>query len=184
MRYSTKPSTRCFPSASVRKSASFPYNSRMHVYFMHTVATDHLGSKHLYKVGYAADVAKRLAQLQTGCPMPIQLFGTLKCTSRAHAADIERRLHLYFASRRRLGEWFIFAARHTWTIRLLIRDWPIEQPLEEYLELAFGHAQRMKNALLAAGLPVWKGMSAVESLKRGDLIDTVVTLSKAGVRRH
>lgn len=53
------------------------------------------------KIGWSKQVSARLASLQTGCPSPIRLLGTIP-GSRA----VERRLHEQFASLRLSGEWF------------------------------------------------------------------------------
>jgi len=149
----------------------------MYVYFLKTVATGQHGSNYLYKIGHATDVAKRIRQLQTGCPTKIELFASLRCASKQQAADVEQRLHAIFANRRRLGEWFQFASRQAWAIRLLARDWPLHLPLEEYMEHAMKQAQFIKDALYGAKLPAWTGLSSIDSLNRKELIDRVLALA-------
>jgi hypothetical protein len=149
----------------------------MYVYFLKTHATWHTGSVYQYKIGHASDVAKRMSQLQTGCPMEIQLFGTLACKNKRQAASVERQLHEFFKDRRQLGEWFRFGVRQAWALRLLIRDWPVKQPIAEYMPIAMTLASRMKDTLLSNGLPSWTGLSASDSLNRAELIDKVVLLA-------
>lgn len=154
----------------------------MYVYFLKTVATGQHGSNYLYKIGHAANVARRIRQLQTGCPSEISLFATLKCESKQHAADVERRLHAIFANRRRVGEWFQFASRQAWAIRLLARDWPVHVPLEEYMSSAMKQAQVVKDALYGAKVPAWTGLGPIDSLNRKELIDRVLMLAPVSVR--
>lgn len=58
------------------------------------------------KIGYAADVATRLAQVQVGCPEQLSLLYAVECGTRAE--EFEQRLHEAFAHLRirRNGEWF------------------------------------------------------------------------------
>jgi len=57
---------------------------------------------HLLKIGYAADVSKRILQLQTGCPWKLELWTVLpECN-----IVVERRFHEAFSAQRELGEWF------------------------------------------------------------------------------
>lgn len=53
------------------------------------------------KIGWSRRVSMRLAQLQTGSPIPIKLLGTV-----AGGRALERRLHERFAHLRTAGEWF------------------------------------------------------------------------------
>lgn len=54
------------------------------------------------KIGYAADVEKRLATLQVGNPTPLNLLGVHKGTMKT-----EKELHKRFAEHRLSGEWFV-----------------------------------------------------------------------------
>jgi excisionase family DNA binding protein len=67
-------------------------------------------AKNRVKIGYAKDVAKRLATLQTASPhrlvVVVHFPGNI---------EMERRLHARFAKHRSTGEWF--------TIHQNIRDW-------------------------------------------------------------
>jgi len=145
----------------------------VYVYFMRTVVTGREGSLYRYKIGHASDVAKRITQLQTGCPAEIALFGTLKCKSKRHAAEVERTLHEYFADRRQIGEWFQFSVRTAWALRLLIRDWPNVGDLNAYMDDAHKQAQRIKDVLYTAKVPVWRGIQEIENLDRNDFIDRI-----------
>lgn len=53
------------------------------------------------KIGYAKDVASRLAALQCANPEPLTLIGTV-----AGTRGLEVSLHKRFDAHRRLGEWF------------------------------------------------------------------------------
>lgn len=58
------------------------------------------------KIGYPADPAKRLANLQTANPFPLELLATVPGT-----VELEGVLHLWFADLRLSGEWFRFPIR-------------------------------------------------------------------------
>jgi hypothetical protein len=51
------------------------------------------------KIGRAYDVDKRIATLQTGCPLDLEVYKTFN-------VDIEFELHAMFSDKRRRGEWF------------------------------------------------------------------------------
>lgn len=55
----------------------------------------------LIKIGYAADIPKRLNAMQMGCP--VQLVVLAQCRG---TGTYERELHQRFAGHRRHGEWF------------------------------------------------------------------------------
>jgi hypothetical protein len=59
------------------------------------------GSGGQIKIGWSRKVSARLAQLQTGSPIPIKLLGTMP-----GGRAVERRLHEQFAHLRLAGEWF------------------------------------------------------------------------------
>lgn len=59
------------------------------------------------KIGFAADVAARLAQLQTASATPLQLLAVISGVS----MPVERRLHRFFAAQRKRGEWFKFSGQ-------------------------------------------------------------------------
>ncbi len=61
----------------------------------------------LVKIGYAADVALRLVQLQTGNPTPINILAVLTGV----APHVERMYHREFHDLRQLGEWFSYRGR-------------------------------------------------------------------------
>ncbi len=54
------------------------------------------------KIGFARNVAKRIADLQTACPFPLKLLAKI-------AGNLweERDYHARFEIHRRQGEWFI-----------------------------------------------------------------------------
>lgn len=58
--------------------------------------------QHLYKIGIANDVDRRMAELRTGNPFPLELVAT--CTNGGRFT--ETLLHERFAHRRVSGEWF------------------------------------------------------------------------------
>jgi hypothetical protein len=59
----------------------------------------------LVKIGFTAgDVAKRIANLQTGSPVPLTILRVVVGDER-----VERALHSRFAPHRQRGEWFTFS---------------------------------------------------------------------------
>lgn len=61
-----------------------------------------VGTPTAVKIGFAADVERRLCQLQTGCPYPIQVFAVIPDC----APPVERVFHTALAEYRGVGEWF------------------------------------------------------------------------------
>lgn len=57
----------------------------------------------LHKIGIASDIAKRIAQMQTGNPVQLTLVGYMKCGT---PALVETSLHKAYESKRASGEWF------------------------------------------------------------------------------
>lgn len=58
------------------------------------------------KVGIASDVFKRLAQLQTGNPVRLEIFAVDRFSDRATARAIEARMHQLLEPHVLCGEWF------------------------------------------------------------------------------
>lgn len=73
----------------------------------------------LLKVGKAADVQRRLSELQTGCPHDLSIAASLKCKSEAHAFAVEQAAHEYLAASRKRGEWFLMHQKPTALIDFL-----------------------------------------------------------------
>lgn len=97
----------------------------MYVYFL-TAAAPLDGPKgkdrwaQLIKIGSSADPAKRMAKLQTGSPVRLQMLGSVKCRDAQHARSVERLAHNIFADQRRRGEWFRLSEKHERQVRSLI----------------------------------------------------------------
>lgn len=73
----------------------------MNVYFLR--AKD---NSQLIKIGKAKNVERRVAELQTGCHVPLVLMGSLPLHSEKHAEHIEERIHRHFRRYRVRGEWY------------------------------------------------------------------------------
>src|SRR6478609_1004056 len=56
-----------------------------------------------YKIGFSGDPSKRLKDIQSSCPLPVEIIRTW---IHGDAANIEMDLHALFASKRLEGEWF------------------------------------------------------------------------------
>ena len=66
------------------------------VYFIEAIGTD------MVKIGFTGNgVERRLAALQTSCPLPLRLLACVQGTE-----QYERALHERFAAERVRGEWF------------------------------------------------------------------------------
>lgn len=91
----------------------------MYVYFVRA-----RGKPQRLKIGKASDPERRLKELQTGCPYPLQLEAKLKCRNERHAFQVERAAHEYFAAERTIGEWF------KCTDYVLTRLWQFSDVLE------------------------------------------------------
>lgn len=63
----------------------------------------HAAGSHFIKIGYAADVYARKAELQVGCPYPLRI---LYIQPTSNALIDEGKLHERFARYRLRGEWF------------------------------------------------------------------------------
>lgn len=75
------------------------------------------GANPAIKIGVSADADKRLAQLQTGNHLELQLLGKVPVRD---ADGLERSLHDHFADLRLEGEWFKFDERITRMMSALI----------------------------------------------------------------
>lgn len=60
----------------------------------------------MFKIGRSKNPFARLKELKTGCPVPIELIGFIRCRSHMHHIETERQLHEEYAGSRRGGEWF------------------------------------------------------------------------------
>jgi hypothetical protein len=58
------------------------------------------------KVGMSADPIKRLASIQTGCAMEVEIWGYCTFPSRLVAKSFEKAAHQSLARKRMFGEWF------------------------------------------------------------------------------
>jgi predicted GIY-YIG superfamily endonuclease len=72
----------------------------MYVYFIQA------GKKGAIKVGITNNVEKRIETLQIGNPYELRVLSLIPCESRAHAFEIERRIHKFFRRQNIRGEWF------------------------------------------------------------------------------
>lgn len=65
-----------------------------------------IGDGNFVKIGFTSnDAVQRLAQLQTGNPKPLALYGWIKGDR-----NLEKRLHEHFRVYREEGEWFRLSA--------------------------------------------------------------------------
>jgi hypothetical protein len=62
-----------------------------------------VGFDNYVKIGFSANVAVRIAQVQQGLPMPLTVYATFENKTRRD----ELNLHAQFAPYRSFGEWFI-----------------------------------------------------------------------------
>jgi hypothetical protein len=97
----------------------------------------------LLKIGRAVDVQRRLAQLKGMSPVPLTVLWSRETDN----TDLESKLHRYFASYRRHGEWFDFQGS----------DWRslIDAAAEE-LESGAPLIRRPRNKVQLELPPVWR----------------------------
>ena len=76
---------------------------RIYVYFIYCL----VGDKTYVKIGKAKDPRKRLAELQTGCPVRLSLEVFLPYDSDAEAFEKEREFHERLKRHRHDREWFV-----------------------------------------------------------------------------
>jgi hypothetical protein len=84
----------------------------MTVYFARATGTDFV------KIGYAAMVERRVAQLQAGCPHRLEIVRTVEGDFATEAA-----FHAIFAEHRTEGEWF------RWSLRMATEPAPDPQSI-------------------------------------------------------
>lgn len=58
------------------------------------------------KIGIATDVRRRLTQIQTGNPIRLEIFHTIRVESVEKAKEIEKACHIELQRFRQTGEWF------------------------------------------------------------------------------
>lgn len=73
------------------------------------MAAPHSKGLTYFKVGRSSDVAKRLAGVQTGCPLPITKVYILTMWGNGHSQSVEAMMHNDLAAYRTQGEWFAFS---------------------------------------------------------------------------
>jgi hypothetical protein len=87
----------------------------MHVYLIKAV-----GKWPMYKIGKAKNPASRLASLQTGSPMELELVGFVRCKGEAHAGAVEQSFHHRFRRSRHRGEWFkLWPKDEKWLVEMM-----------------------------------------------------------------
>lgn len=97
----------------------------------------------LLKIGRAVDVQRRLAQLKGMSPVPLTVLWSRETDN----TDLESKLHRYFASYRRHGEWFDFQGS----------DWrSLIHAAAEELECGEPLIRRPRNKVQLELPPVWR----------------------------
>ncbi len=74
------------------------------------------------KIGKAGNPEKRMLDLQVGCPVKLEMLGTIQCRDSKEATKTERAMHKRFKSRRAIGEWFLFSHDAKSEVRGLIAN--------------------------------------------------------------
>lgn len=73
-----------------------------YVYFIRAVTQS---TPWYVKIGRSRNPIARMAQLQTGCPLTLEIAATVECD----AVNVERELHRLYNDKRIAGEWFTFS---------------------------------------------------------------------------
>lgn len=91
----------------------------MHVYLIKADA-----KRPMFKIGKANNPVKRMSELQTGCPVDLELIGYVRCKSQMHAGTVERDFHhrFRFMRTRDRGEWFWLNRHDEREMVALMRD--------------------------------------------------------------
>lgn len=84
---------------------------------------------HFCKIGFAQDVQKRLAQLQTGCPWELYIH-----KSKPGNMALERAIHEEVKAYKIRGEWFTFCPPVVETFKSMEGDMALRQKMKEVLE--------------------------------------------------
>lgn len=65
-----------------------------------------IGNRHYgwYKIGVSSNPDKRINEIRTGCPVPVEIVLVAETDE---AEELERMLHLHFASQCMSREWFV-----------------------------------------------------------------------------
>lgn len=71
-----------------------------YVYFINKIAASD------YKIGITNNLNRRLRQIQTGNPHPLQITHYIESETRGQAIKIEREIHHLLAVTKMVGEWF------------------------------------------------------------------------------
>lgn len=105
------------------------------------------------KIGFSVEPATRIAQLQTGCPYPLELLGKVPGDEL-----IEQGLHRVFSSLRMNGEWFKLNHALSYYVALA-NDEYVARTNEAFAE---GERKRLRSTVggtaLAALLAVWTAL--------------------------
>jgi len=76
-------------------------------YYVYVVTS----TKKYFKIGVAKNPDRRLSELQTGNPEPLQIEILIQCPSEKAAYGLESLLHRRFSRRRVRNEWFFFGKK-------------------------------------------------------------------------
>lgn len=69
------------------------------------------------KIGYSSNPQRRLADLQSGSPLPLTVLATFD-----GGKDLESALHRHFKTERRHGEWFELGSDPVGTVQAAVAD--------------------------------------------------------------
>lgn len=58
------------------------------------------------KIGVSRNPDKRIVEIQSGCPYPIEILYWVRARDRPNAFELERDFHEVFRDKRLTGEWF------------------------------------------------------------------------------
>lgn len=125
------------------------------------------------KIGFTSgDPAARIAKLQTGCPWPIALLGTMPGST-----EDEARLHVIFAAHRVEGEWFAPADEVLTGVEALLAgefQWPCQAGAKRELPVM----PTIGDIIWAAG-----GPNKIAAASRGEIsVDAVHKWRRNGIR--
>lgn len=90
---------------SVVRFAEHNLDYRYYVYSLFCIDS---GGAGYVKFGFSRRIDKRLSQIRTSCPIPIEMVGLLEVRIESRQKAVEKALHKRFSDRKVRGEWFSF----------------------------------------------------------------------------
>jgi prepilin-type processing-associated H-X9-DG protein len=124
------------------------------------------------KIGIARDPKKRVVELSTGHPYPLQVLASHEAPSKQAARNLEQHLHRHFKSRKIHGEWFkdVTTEEFTSAYQTLYNQIYKPQP-EKPISLVFYMAGKIQSSCACGCSLQWRGALAPDFAEQMHKID-------------